>query len=178
MLDLSLYIRSKAIKSVKNVLNFGRRKSCGERQALFASSRESSLESNTEQSEQDDEEEKEEETQSEYISEQKLHERYNQSELLSKCVTLPSGRKACYPICQKMKTIAPEKSSQRKGKKLFNQGKFVLRVKALIYSLSVLLAWTPTWQPRTSKYAWRSLRPGSWRGLIWTQWSVCRYIWS
>ena len=39
---------------MKNVLNFGRRKSCEEKQALFASSRESSKESNAEESEDDD----------------------------------------------------------------------------------------------------------------------------
>lgn len=76
MLFHFLCCRSKAIKSVKNVLNFGRRKSCGEKQALFANSRESSLESNAEESEVDDDLERDEETQSEYISEQKLHERY------------------------------------------------------------------------------------------------------
>ena len=59
---------------MKNVLNFGRRKSCEEKQALFASSRESSLESNTEQSEHEDGGD-EEETQCEDVSEQKLHER-------------------------------------------------------------------------------------------------------
>ena len=59
---------------MKNVLNFGRRKSCEEKQALFASSRESSLESNTEQSEHEDDGD-EEETQCEDVSEQKLHER-------------------------------------------------------------------------------------------------------
>lgn len=37
--------RTKAIKSVKNVLSFGRRTSCEEKQSLFSKSRESSLES-------------------------------------------------------------------------------------------------------------------------------------
>ena len=59
---------------MKNVLNFGRRKSCEEKQALFASSRESSLESDTEQSEHGDDGD-EEETQCEDVSEQKLHDR-------------------------------------------------------------------------------------------------------
>ena len=59
---------------MKNVLNFGRRKSCEEKQALFASSRESSLESNTDQSEHEDDGD-EEETQCEDVSEQKLHDR-------------------------------------------------------------------------------------------------------
>ena len=59
---------------MKNALNFGRRKSCEEKQALFASSRESSLESNTEQSEHEDDGD-EEDTQCEDVSEQKLHER-------------------------------------------------------------------------------------------------------
>ena len=59
---------------MKNVLNFGRRKSCEEKQALFGSSRESSLESNTEQSEHEDGED-EEETQCDDVSEQKLHDR-------------------------------------------------------------------------------------------------------
>ena len=40
------YSRTKAIKSVKNVLSFGRNNSCDERQSLF--SRESSLESDVE----------------------------------------------------------------------------------------------------------------------------------
>ena len=40
------YSRTKAIKSVKNVLSFGRKNSCDERQSLF--SRESSLESDVE----------------------------------------------------------------------------------------------------------------------------------
>ena len=74
VLDINLYCRTKAIKSVKNALNFGRRKSCEEKQALFANSRESSLESDTEQSEQDDVGD-EEETQCEDVSEQKLHDR-------------------------------------------------------------------------------------------------------
>ena len=74
LLDINPYRRTKAIKSVKNALNFGRRKSCEEKQALFASSRESSLESNTEQSEQEDAGD-EEETQCEDVSEQKLRDR-------------------------------------------------------------------------------------------------------
>ena len=40
--------RTKAIKSVKNVLSFGRRTSCEEKQSLFSKSRESSLESDRE----------------------------------------------------------------------------------------------------------------------------------
>ena len=63
--------RTKAIKSVKNVLNFGRRKSCEEKQALFASSKESSIEDQTDQSE--DEEGKWTET--ENICYDSLHER-------------------------------------------------------------------------------------------------------
>ena len=118
MLDISLYIRSKAIKSVKNVLNFGRRKSCGERQALFASSRESSLESNTEQSEQDDEEEKEEETQSEYISEQKLHERYNQSELLSKMFDSPFRKESLLSYMSENENHSSRKIKPKKRKKV------------------------------------------------------------
>ena len=59
---------------MKNVLNFGRRKSCEEKQALFASSRESSLESNTEHSEHEDDGD-EEETLCEDVSEQKLNDR-------------------------------------------------------------------------------------------------------
>ena len=40
--------RTKAIKSVKNVLSFGRRTSCEEKQSLFSKSRESSVESDRE----------------------------------------------------------------------------------------------------------------------------------
>ena len=41
---LKSFFRTKAIKSVKNALSFGRRKSCEEKQSLFSRSRESSVE--------------------------------------------------------------------------------------------------------------------------------------
>ena len=39
------FVRTRAIKSVKNVLSFGRRSSCEEKQSLFSRSQESSVES-------------------------------------------------------------------------------------------------------------------------------------